>query len=520
LLALWAAGAAPPLQAQDAARFARKVDAVLARERLRRDQVSLLILSLPGRSVLYSARPDEPMIPASNAKLITSYAAMRQLTPNFRWKTRFYLVEEDDGPGRPHRQGLLVEAGADPTLRRGDLEAIARRLRALGLDHVDGRLWHDGRIFAGPAYPEAWGDVDLEMPWYAPVTPFILHLNQAAFTIRVRPGGAEPAEVQVVPEHPLPGMRVSAQFNWIAEGKEIVRVHEVPAAPEPTFQVRGDILPLDRTFTVATAVSNPLDHFLTQFRLALREAGIVGEAAPAPFEEANPVSVRELYVQESPPLGALLSEVNKESNNLVAEILLRSLASSRKRQGATAEDGLAVLRSVLAEDFPDHAPAIALRDGSGLSRDDRVTAAFLVALLERVLSRHEFRAEFLSSLSVGGWDGTLLDHSLPRRYWGRVRAKTGTLRGVQNISGYFHFGGRLLLFAFLIRDDARDTAALMRAQDRALAGILDAYLEGLMPPRLAKPGRPAPPVPVAPAKTRAPVMAGTPKTQPAAGAGR
>jgi D-alanyl-D-alanine carboxypeptidase/D-alanyl-D-alanine-endopeptidase (penicillin-binding protein 4) len=513
-----------PARADDsgAAVFASKVDAVLARERLAPDQVALLILSVPGRTVLYSLRPDEPMIPASNAKLITSYAALRQLTPNYRWKTRFYWVEEDDGPGRPHRQGLLVEAGADPTLQRGDLEAIARTLKSLGVSALDGHLWYDAGILAGPSFPTAWGDVELDMPWYAQVTPFILNLNQAAFAVHVKPGAAspngEPAEAQVFPLQPWPGAQVNAQITWIAEGRELVRVHQVPTAPELTFNVSGELLPNERTFTVATAIGDPLGQFLRQFRSALHEAGIEGALPLAPVEGANLVSVRNLFTQESEPLGAFLGQVNKDSNNLTAEILLRSLAFGPNRRGITSDDGLSVVRTVLAEDFPDSSQGIAVFDGSGLSRDDRVTAAFLVDLLDRVLSRFDFRSEFVNSLSVSGRDGTLLDHVLPRRYWGQIRAKTGTLKGVQNVSGYFNFGNRLLAFSFLIHDETKDAATLQRAQDRALAGILDAYLESILPPHPVKRGRPIPPLPPVAVKFAAPATAGSPK--PSTGAGR
>jgi len=502
--------------------FRARVDAVLAREGLPHNQVSLLILPVPGRAVLYSLRPDEPMIPASNAKLVTSYAALRRLTPNYRWKTRFYLVDEDDGPGRPHRQGLLVEAGADPTLMRGDLDAIARALKALGVSALQGHLWYDGGILAGPAYPVAWGDVEIEMPWYAPVTPFILNLNQAGFTVRVRPGLAtpdgEPPAAQVVPLQPLPGVQVNAQINWITEGREVVRVRQVLAAPTLTFQVSGDLVPgEERTFTVSTALNDPQDQFFRQLRLALHEAGIEGTLPLAPAEGADLFSVRNLFTQESRTLGSFLDEVNKESNNLGAEILLRSLAFGDKHRGVTSDDGVAQIRTVLSEDFPRTSAQVTLFDGSGLSRDDRVTAAFLVDLLERAVSRFDFRAEFVNSLSVAGRDGTLLEHNLPRRYWGQIRAKTGTLKGVQNVSGYFNFGNRWLAFSFLVHDDSRDGASLQRAQDRALGGILDAYLESILPPHAVKRMRPAPPVAVV-KKDVVPVKTGAPK--PANGAGR
>jgi D-alanyl-D-alanine carboxypeptidase/D-alanyl-D-alanine-endopeptidase (penicillin-binding protein 4) len=470
--------------------FAARVERALKQAGLAPDQASLVIRSSRERSELYALRAHEPMIPASNAKLITSYAALRRLSPQFRWKTRFLLVEQHDDPALPARQGLLVEAGGDPTLRRGDLEVIAGRLRALGVQELNGPLYYDAALFQDSPYPKAWGAVEGDMPWYAPVSPFILNLNTVGFVVTVRAGGPEESRAQVLPEDPWPGMRIVTHFSWIPEGRESIRVRQLHSMPELTFAVSGELLPVERTYTVATAITDPIDHFFRQFRLALHEAGIAGELPQTPMEGDRP-RARELYIHSSPPLADVLGEVNKESNNLVAEVLLRALAFERKRRGLTGEDGLEIVNAVLAEDFPAYRDQVRLVDGSGLSRDNRVTAAFLVALLERVLSRFEFSAEYLRSLSVGGLDGTLLDRAIPRRYWGRLRAKTGTLKDVQNLTGYFQFGNDLLILSFLIRDDSRDFMALQRAQDRALTGILDAYLAGIAPPPSVKPPRPA-----------------------------
>ena len=484
-MAALAQSRAAPAQAFDGERFARRVLGALSAARLTPDQVSLVIRSTRDNATLIALHPDEPRIPASNAKLITSYAALRRLSPQFRWKTRFYLVEANDDPARPSRQGLLVEAGGDPSTRRADLDAIAHRLRAAGVTRLDGPLLYDTSVFEGGPYPEAWGQVEGDMPWYAPVSALILNQNAAVFLVVAQPGGADGGKVQVLPEQPLPGMKILTHFAWIPEGRDVIRVKQLPDTQGLTFAVSGDLLPVARTYTVATAISDPVGQYMLQLRLALQEAGIEGEPAAAPVQGERPPS-QLLYEYPSAPLGDVLRLVNKESNNLVAEVMLRALAFAHKPSAVTGEDGLAVVRDVLTEEFPAYADQVRLLDGSGLSRDNQVTAAFLVALLERVLNRFELRAEFVSSLSMGGMDGTLLERNLPERFWGRLRAKTGTLKGVQNLSGYFQFGDDLLVLSFLIRDDARDWSQLQRAQDRALTGILDAYLDEAAPPATAR----------------------------------
>ncbi|MCZ6748562.1 MAG: D-alanyl-D-alanine carboxypeptidase/D-alanyl-D-alanine-endopeptidase [SAR324 cluster bacterium] len=487
-------GGTPRGHAAEPDGLARRIEGLLAQERLDHEGVALVLRSPSQAEPLYALRPAEPRIPASNVKLVVSYVALRELTPNFRWRTRFFLVEEQDDPRLPPRQGLLVEGGGDPTLTRADLDTIALRLRLTGLDRIDGHLFYDDRMFEGPAYPEAWGPIEDEMPWYAPVSPFILNLNTAGFLIVV---GGDGTRVDVIPQPPLPEARIFSQFNWIEDGRESIRLRQLPSVNGLAFSVSGDLLPLERTFSVATAIIDPVDHFFRQLRWSLQQAGLGGQLPLSQFSGTTPVA-GPVYTHYSRPLGAYLREVNKESNNLVAEVMLRALALRQKEVGITSEDGLAVVNEVVAHDFPEYAEQLRFFDGSGLSRDNRVTAGFIVALLERVLTRFEFRAEYLSSLSVGGWDGTLQNRSFPRRQWGRIRAKSGTLKGVQNLSGYFNFGSDLVVFSFLIQDDPRDYLSLQRAQDRVISGIFDSFIENAAPPASAKtyrPPMPAPPVP-------------------------
>ena len=469
--ALWAAVgiAESPAPADIDPLLARKVVSLIEEHGLDPERVSLVIRSTRDKRTLVAHRPDAPMIPASNAKLVTSYVALRELSPNYQWKTRFFLVEENDDPRHPGRQGLLVVGSGDPTPSYSDLEALALQLRLRGLVRVDGHLYYDDTLFDDQRHPSAWGPSIGDQPWYAPVSPFIVNFNIARFQVAVLEDGRG---IEVLPATPSLGMQITSGFNRIPDGRERIRVQQHPTPDGIAFEISGDLPRARRTYTVTTAISDPVDHYMRLLRTSLRRAGVEGEMPIAPFPPDR-YSIRLLHVHKSPPLRTLLAEMNKESNNLVAEVLLRTLAVRGGGWRVTEAEGVEILNDVMVSEFPRFADIVRLEDGSGLSRDNRLTAGFMVALLERVLARFDFRSEFLASLSLGGWDGTLQFRDYPVRQWGKIRAKSGTLHGVQNLSGYFNFGNELLVFSFLINDDSLSHQQLQGAQDRIISILFD-----------------------------------------------
>ena len=147
----------------------REVDRLLVSEGLAAEHVAIMLFSTRERRFLYKLRVDDPMIAASNAKLATTFAALRVLGANFRWKTSVYRLTEQDGPAGVPRQGLLVKGGGDPTLTARAMERLVLRLKAKGLRRVLGTLYYDDSLFDDVMYPAAWGSAIGGQAWFAPV---------------------------------------------------------------------------------------------------------------------------------------------------------------------------------------------------------------------------------------------------------------------------------------------------------------------------------------------------------------
>lgn len=452
-----AAGTPGPLQA--------RVEALLAEQGLADAHVGLLLYSTARRRYLAAVRHEQPLTAASNTKLVTSYIALRVLGANHRWRTRFSLVEQNDGPGTPPRQGLLIEGGGDPTLGMRALEAIALRLKAEGVRRLDGPVYLDESLFGDE--PRRNG-LPPESPAYVPLSPFVVEGNAVEFTIVH--GRAGPEVLGLLPPE---GARVVSHLQEAAEGRSLIRIQQDWSGQGATFTLSGVLARGPRVHTVTTAVGQPGPWFYHWLKTALRRVGVEGEPSlrlGAPEDAA----ARLLFTWLSPPLREAIVEIEKQSSNLGAELLLRALAQTAKPRGVTAADGLRVARRMLEREFPGMEGHYRLADGSGLSRENTASPLFLVRLLNRALHDPALRTEFLNALPVAGWDGTLRYRNGAAELTGRLRAKTGTLTGVSNLSGYLTLPEDLVVLSFLINDPLRPLEAAQAAQDQVLAGIYEA----------------------------------------------
>ena len=440
-------------------------------------QVALVVYSLRKNKYLYRLRANEQMIPASTAKLLTTYGALSALGANFQWDTRFSVVRRQ-GSGEEGPLGLLVTGSGDPTLTYADMQAEAAKLRVRGIAQLEDGLLYDGTRYDGSAKPAEWGDAAGDQPWFAPISPFVVNQNTAAFLVGVQRNpalqrGLPP--VVVSPAMPVTRLEMETDFSPATGRREIIGVRPLPKADHLAFLLSGRIPNRTATYTVETAVADPVQYYFTLLGQALREAGIGGPMTWKPGQA--PAEPEYTWVHHSAPLREVIQQVNKTSYNLGAEALLRAMAWPNKREAITTADGLSALQAALRKEFPNLDSQAHLADGSGLSRENRLTADLLVRLLQKAASRTDFRVEFLASLPLAGWDGTLRYHHFPAHVYGKIRAKSGTLKGVQNLAGVMDVNGEPVLFAFLINRDSRNFLVLQQVQDQALAKIYG-YLVG------------------------------------------
>lgn len=386
-----------------------------------------------------------PVNPASVFKLFTTYAALDRLGPAWRWRTPVYLS------GRLH-DGVLdgsvaIRGSGDPTMVIERVWLLLRRLRQIGVTDIRGDILLDHGAFAPSDTSPAAFDGDPTRPYN--VQPDALMLNFKSVTLGFTPD-PDNGRAIVSAEPPLAGVHADASVP-LADGpcgdwRSALKAR----LDDPTLLHFGGRYAArcgDQTWPVAYADAA---HYDARLIAALwRELG--GHLAGTVRDGAVPDGARLAFEAASPPLPEVVRDINKFSNNVMAEQLFLSLpaALDGMRGPVRNDDARETLRRWLAERFGDAAKSVVIDNGSGLSRQTRVTAELIAQLLQRAWAG-PVMAELMSSLPVSGLDGTLRHASETP---GLAHLKTGSLRDVVAVAGYvLSDSGRRYVLAAVIND--------------------------------------------------------------------
>jgi len=428
-------------------------------------------------------------VPASSTKLFTTALALVRLGPDYRFKTVVMAERAPDAAGRLSGEVRLV-GGGDPSLSgrvipyqkdapAGDplacIEGLAEQVAGRGVRRIDGDIVGDDTAYVWEPYPQGWAQDDAVWEYGAPVSA--LTLNDNVITVSVRPPGRAglPPELTLSPalEYYVIDNRIQARSG--AERR--IRLERLPGARQ--LRLWGTIsAEVSTPARLSLAVDDPALYTATALYEALLRRGVTITGSPrARHRFANEVSDLknnggapaqptgvELARRESPPLVELLRVVDKISQNLHAELMLREVGRVQ-RQAGTREAGLEEMRQFLSEAGLEET-SYRFADGSGLSRLNLVAPAAVVKLL-RHLDRSPQREAFVSLLPVGGEDGTLANRFEDHPEGRRVRAKTGTLSHVSTLSGYIESRSRgRLAFALMVNNYNAASSAVRSIVDK------------------------------------------------------
>ena len=432
--------------------LAKRIDSAIDQSELASARWGICVISMSDGATLYQRDADKLFTPASNMKIYTTGVALDLLGADYRWRTSVYANAQPDAGGRLQGDLILYGRGAPDLVARrkddsnGSLATLANDLYARGVRHVSGNVIGDESYFRGDPLGDGWQWTDLQ--WYFGAEASALTVNGNEVDVNFVPS-AKAGETPTVRVSD-PESYVTVQ-NRMALGKSGVRptigVHR--GLSDNNIEVWGEFAPGTKGFGARLSVHNPALWAAKLFLDALKTRGITagGEALARtsrvpPSQRFNPTQAIELASVSSQPLSEIVKRTNKDSVNLNAELILRTLGRERGEMASLPEAvgkergddevGLSVIRVWLARSgIPTN--RIALHDGSGLSRLDLVTPESSARLLLS-LSRTSVAPIFRDSLPISGRDGTLGGRL--ETITGRVSAKTGTLTYNNSLSGY------------------------------------------------------------------------------------
>ena len=414
----------------------RDVDAILANPALAHGYWGVLVASIKSDEVLYDLNAHKLFIPASNMKIVTLAAAAERLGWSYRYETTLRARGRIEN-GR--LDGDLIASGTgDPSVMEEQSAALfdswAERLKAAGVRAIDGRIIGDDNAFDDEELGFGWSWDDLPEDYSAGVSA--LQFNENAIRVTIAPGPAigDSAAISIAP--PYSGMTVESHIvTAAADAPSRIEVHRLPGSAR--LVLRGAVPLGSAAATRDMSVANPTLFFVTALRAALIARGIDVRGPAVDIDDvADHVSATEgtvVATHQSPPLSTLAVRLMKESQNLYAETLLKTLGTASGP--ATFPAGRTAVQSTL-QAWGVAPGELIDRDGSGLSRYDFVTPAALVTILTHIARDERLRGPFEATLPIAGRDGTLQNRMKGTAAEGNARAKTGSMTGIRALSGY------------------------------------------------------------------------------------
>ena len=381
-----------------------------------------------------SVRASEARNPASVMKLVTAFAALERLGPAHTWRTRIATA----GTLRDGVLGgdLYLVGGGDPLLDHVRLWKMLRRLRGLGVRHIEGDIVLDASIFRLPPHDPATFDGRPLRPYNSGPHGLLLHFN--TLQLGLFPGPAAHAPVQVVAEPPLAGITIDNRILASAEpcgvwyrdlqasiegGRRLVLSGTLPVSCGPRNWSAAPLAPAEFGNALVAGLWSEL-------------GGSLGGSVRSGTAGGT---TQEWLAEDSPSLADAVREMNKWSSNVIARQLLATLGQTAQADVAQSETDMVSLGAraaleQLAAAGIDTA-GLVIENGSGLSRAERSSATQLGQILLTAW-RRPWMPEYLAALPIAGVDGTARRRLAGSAAQGQAHIKTGSLNGVRAMGGY------------------------------------------------------------------------------------
>ncbi len=422
------------------------VRAALKEAGLPQSSLGVWVQDTQARRALLDVGAERAMNPASTMKLVTTYAALELLGPAYRWKTETYA----GGPltGEVLNDGLILKGYGDPKLTLENFWLLLRDLRQRGVRDIRGGVLLDQSHFEPAAHDPAAFDNE---PLRAYNTlPQALLVNFNAVRLRLLQQ-ADGKAVRVVAD-PAPSSlevvnRLETDAAPCGDWREGIVAEVAAAGSKRVLTLRGRFPTAcgEKSFNLNLVPNG--GYVESVFRLLWEELG--GSLNGSVRAGEVPPGATLLARFDSPPLGDVIRDVNKFSNNVMARQLFLTLGAEHAGPPATPRKGAAAIENWLESkglDFPE----LVLENGSGLSRLERISPKHLGLLLVSAGNSPVF-GEFESSLPIVAVDGTMKKRLQDHAVAGHAHIKTGSLEGVRSVAGYvFDAKGRRMAVVAMV----------------------------------------------------------------------
>ncbi len=441
--------------------FVKTVEAILGNSCLRKKNFGIKIHSLERNKTLYSVYSDRLFAPASNVKLLTTAIALKRLGPDYRFKTGLYATTPVDG--ETLRGDIYIKGFGDPNLVSEQMWLLVKELKNIPLRKVHGDIIADESFFDNNLRVKTWNKKGGVEAYNAPLGALSFNFNTV--TVHITPGEKLGDRPVVVVDPNIEFIRVDNRARTVSKSKRSrLIVNRIDRGGHNAITISGVISVNHVRETYYLNITEPVYYAASVFKEYLRQAGV--EVTGKVRVGFVPEGAYELLSHSSMPLSLILRGLNKFSNNFVAEQILKTIGADIYGPPGTTLNGLRAMDEYMQ--FLKYKPeGFSILDGSGLSRQNRLSSDQIVSVLQDMYADLGVYPEFISALGVMGRDGNVLKRMNGHNSAERARVKTGTLNFVSALSGYFQSAdGERFAFSMLMNDLKCSNRQAKRLQDR------------------------------------------------------
>ncbi|WP_407332247.1 serine-type D-Ala-D-Ala carboxypeptidase [Enterovibrio sp. 27052020O] len=384
-------------------------------------QLALSVFNANSGEQIVGRDDDILLPPASTQKVVTALAASLYLPQDFAFETKVLQSGKD----------IVFKFDGDPTLKRKDLQLLVSALKAKGIRQIRGDVWLDGEIFTGYERAVGWPWDILGVCYSAPSSAITLERNCVQGSIYSE---KDKRQTRVfVPEHQPIKIGTDALALTNDQQKDQHCDLELHYDNNNHYQLSGCLAHRTSPLPLKFAVQNPQKYMTDVLASELKRAAI---SVKGKIRIGAPSGKRTfIAMHKSEPRDTLLNTMLKRSDNLIADNILKTLGHRYFDQAGSFSNGAAAIKAILKEQANLDLTAAVIVDGSGLSRNNRMTAAQLMDVIQYVYSHPDLGV--MAMLPVSGVDGTLKYRSSVRNapLKNKLTAKTGSLYGSYNLAG-------------------------------------------------------------------------------------
>ena len=366
------------------------------------------------------------LTPASTQKLLTALTAKLYLTDEYIFNTSLHGSISKQSVSK-----MEFNFTGDPTFSRDDLRNMLKRLKASGITKIDGDITLNQSRFNGYNWGngQVWND---QAVCYATQASALVINNNCVLGNLRRSADLKKATIYIPEYEPI---ILTSQVDIISKEQQQAQFCdlEVIRHPNNNYTLFGCITPSKRNLPLSFAISDPVTYFTALLNAELAQANI--EFTGNVVESFQTVNTAVIVNHQSPPLADIITKMMKESDNLIADILFKTIGAEYFQQPGNYRNGAKAMREILAGEGLSLASNV-IADGSGLSRHNLVSAQTMFNILEYIIS-HDDELQLLNTMPISGVDGTLQYRRglLTKKLTGKVVAKTGSLKGLSNLVG-------------------------------------------------------------------------------------